>query len=369
VIAGSATSTLKKEAQLMRAHNINLPDGETIFVGIDMHQRQWRVTTRTGEVELTSASIPGDWQSLRHSLERYHGHPLEVVYEAGCFGYWLHDRLVEFGAQCIVTPPSLIPQESGNRVKTDKRDSRKLALLLAKGMLKRVYVPTPQEREQRAVARRRRQLIRERVRAQNRIKAELRFYGIRLPEITGRWSKLYVENLSRIRFSTRWQQESFESLLAQYEFFTKQIERQTRLLRSLSQTAEYRERVQILQSIPGVGLIAAMEMLLELQDVARFRRADQLAAYVGLTPAQHSSGDVVRMGRITRSGKNSLRGTLVEAAWRMVSKDSAMRKQYEQIKARAGVKRAIVAVARRLLLRARRMLLDGRAYVAQPVAA
>lgn len=54
----------------------------------------------------------------------------------------------------------------------------------------------------------------------------------------------------------------------------------------------------------------AMELLLELQDVGRFRRADQLAAYVGLTPAQHSSGAVVRMGRITRSGKDSLRGTL-----------------------------------------------------------
>ena len=353
----------------MRAHNINLPEGETIFVGIDMHQRQWRVTVRTGEVELTSAGIPGDWESLRHLLERYHGHPVEAVYEAGCFGYWLHDRLVEFGAQCIVTPPSLIPQESGNRVKTDKRDSRKLALLLAKGMLKRVYVPTPREREQRAVARRRRQLIRERVRTQNRIKAELRFYGLRLPEVTGRWSKLYVENLSRIRFSTRWQQESFGSLLAQYEFFTQQLARQTMLLRALSQTAEYRERVRILQSIPGVGLIAAMEMLLELQDVARFRRADQLAAYVGLTPAQHSSGDVVRMGRITKSGKNSLRGTLVEAAWRMIAKDSAMRSQYEQLKARAGAKRAVVVVARRLLLRARRMLLDGRAYVAEPVAA
>ena len=280
----------------------------------------------------------------------------------------MHDHLLEYGAECIVTPPSLVPQESGNRVKTDTRDSRKLALLLAKGMLKRVHVPTPQEREHRAVVRRRRQLIRDRVRAQNRIKAELRFYGIRLPEITGRWSKLYVENLQRIRFSTRWQQESFASLLAQYEFFTAQIERQTKLLRALSETDAYRERVKILRSIPGVGLIAAMEMLLELQDVGRFRRADRLAAYVGLTPAQHSSGDVVRMGRITRSGKNSLRGTLVEAAWRMVARDGRVRKQYEQMKARAGAKRAIVAVARKLLLRARRMLLDGRSYVLEQAA-
>jgi transposase len=196
----------------------------------------------------------------------------------------------------------------------------------------------------------------------------LRFYGICLPEITGRWSKQYVENLQRIRFSTRWQQQSFESLLEQYKFFTAQIERQTKLLRSLAETESFQERVKILRSIPGVGLIAAMELLLELQDVERFRRADQLAAYVGLTPAQHSSGDVVRMGRITRSGKNSLRGTLVEAAWRMISRDQGMRKKYDEIKARAGAKRAVVAIARKLLLRARRMLLDGRTYISEVAA-
>ena len=109
-------------------------------------------------------------------------------------------------------------------------------------------------------------------------------------------------------------------------------------------------------------MIAAMEMLLELQDVERFRRADQLAAYVGLTPSQYASAEKVRMGRITGIGKNSLRATLVEAAWRLITKDSRMREKYERIKARAGAKRAIVAVARNLLLRARRLLLDGQIY-------
>ena len=68
------------------------------------------------------------------------------MYEAGYFGFWLHDRVVSYGANCIVTSPSLLPQEYGNRVKTDRRGSRKLAHLLAKGMLKRVWVPTLQER-------------------------------------------------------------------------------------------------------------------------------------------------------------------------------------------------------------------------------
>jgi transposase len=158
-------------------------------------------------------------------------------------------------------------------------------------------------------------------------------------------------------------QESFQRLLEQYEFLTAQIAKQTQLLRELSQTALYRERVEILRSVPGIGLVTAMELLVELQDVSRFRRAEQLAAYVGLTPSQYSSADKIRMGRITRAGKSGLRGTLVEASWRLITKDTAMREKYERIKTRAGGKRAIVAIARMLLLRLRRILLDGRPYV------
>jgi transposase len=338
--------------------------GETVFFGLDLHNQRWHVTIRTAEVELQSMSIAGTWDSLRSLLSRYPGHPIKVVYEAGYFGFWLHDLLVEYGAECLVTPPSLIPQEAGNQVKTDRKDSRKLALLLAKGMLKRVWVPSPQERAERQVIRRRRQLVRDRVRTQNRIKAELRFYGLPLPEHRGKWSKLFVENLSRLRFDSRWQLESFSSLLEQYRFFTSQIEHQNRLLKKLSETERYRERVQVLRSVPGIGLIAAMELLLELQDVERFRRAEELAAYVGLTPSQHSSADKVRMGRITRAGKASVRATLVEASWYLIGKDQTMRKKYEQIKARAGAKRAIVAIARKLLLCTRRLLLDRQFYTA-----
>lgn len=357
----------------MKSYNKSMADGERnlikvieksekIFFGVDLHKKMWHVTIRTADVELWRGSIEGNWRALQLQLDRYRGHQVEVVYEAGYFGYWLHDHIIEWGADCIVTPPSLIPEVQGNRVKTDKRDSRKLAQLLAKGMLKRVYVPTPEERFHRQVIRRRRQLIEDRVRTQNRIKAELRFYGIDLGETNRKWSKSYVENLHRWRFEDRWMQESFNRLLAEYQFLSKELDKQTRLLKELSETELYKERVAILMSIPGVGLIAAMELLLELQDVARFRRADQLAAYVGLTPSQYSSADKVRMGRITAIGKNQLRATLIESAWRLISKDGAMKIKYERLKLRAGSKRAIVAIARVLLLRARRMLLDGQPF-------
>jgi transposase len=352
----------------MRKQSIKLPAAETVYVGIDVHNRAWHITIRTADVELFSGSIPGSWEALRALLERYKGHTLEVVYEAGYSGFWLHDRLLAYGAGCVVTPPSLVPRESGNRVKTDKRDSRKLALLLAKGMLKRVVVPTEQELQHRQVVRRRRQLIRDRVRTQNRIKAELRFYGVPLPAAKTAWSRQYVENLKRLKFASRWMTESFKCLLEQYDFLTEQVNRQTRLLKRPADTEEYRERVQLLTSIPGVGLVASMELLLELQDVARFRRAEQLAAYVGLTPSQYSSGEQVRMGRITRAGKGSLRSTLVESAWHLIGQDGVTRSKYERIKARAGAKRAIVAVARHVLLVARRLLLDKHRFVTQPLA-
>jgi transposase len=352
----------------MRRQKEKLVDREDLFVGIDLHKHRWHVTIRTVDLELFSASIPGTWEALQRVLSRYHDHRLQAAYEAGYFGFRLHDRLVDQGISCLVTPPSLIPQEYGNRVKTDRRDSSKLAHLLAKGMLKRVWVPSEEERYHRQVVRRRRQLVRDRVRTQSRIKAELRFHGVHLEEPRGGWTKIYFASLRGINFDNRWMQESFNRLLEQYEFLCVQIDKQTQLLRELSEIERYRKRVEILQSIPGIGLISAMELLLELQDISRFRRAEQLAAYVGLTPSQYSSADKVRMGRITGVGKNTLRAILVEASWTLIAKDQATRAKYERIKIRSGGKRAIVAVARTLLLRMRRMLLDSQEYAWQRAA-
>src|SRR3990172_12419701 len=91
-----------------------------LFLGIDLHRRQWHVTIQGESEVIFSGSIPGTWEALRQLLDRFQGIPMTAVYEAGYFGFWLHDRLVEYGAECIITPPSLMPQEYGNRVKTDQ---------------------------------------------------------------------------------------------------------------------------------------------------------------------------------------------------------------------------------------------------------
>ncbi len=347
----------------MQRYKLHRVHATTIWVGIDLHRLQWHVTIRTQDTELFTGSIPGQWTSLRALFERYPAEQVHVVYEAGYFGFWLYDVLIQWGADCIVTPPSLLPQESGNRVKTDRRDSRKLALLLTKGMLNAVWVPSLEQRTHRDVLRRRQTLMQDRVRTQSRIKAQLQLYGMALEPPRGMWTQRYFRQLCSLTWMNDWQQETFQRLLAQYSFLSDQIKLQTDLIQQLGSLERYTHDVTLLRTLGGVGLLSAMEILLELPEMRRFRRAEQLAAYVGLTPSQYSSGEHIRMGRITRSGKSHLRATLVELAWRVVAKNPAVRAVYLRLKARTGAKRAIVAVARRLLLCIRRMILDHQSYV------
>ncbi len=347
----------------MAKYNEGNRGGKDVFVGVDLHRKFWQVTIRTAEWEGKGYTVPPRWEALRSLLETYSPDRIKVVYEAGYFGFGLYDQIMEWGGECVVTPPSLIPREYGNRVKTDKKDSRKLADLLCRGLLKAVWVPPVEQRGHRQVLRTRRQLVRARVDVQLRIKAFLRFHGIELSEPRGRWSRTYVENLSRLRFGDRYVAESFGRYLEQYDFLSRQIAAQAALLRELSETAAYREAVIRMRTIFGIGLLSALEILLEIGDFTRFKRSSQIAAYVGLTPSQYSSGEKVRMGRITGIGKNALRAVLVEASWKLIARDGGMRRRYDLLKARAGGKRAIVAVARHLIICVRRMMLDGQPYV------
>lgn len=352
----------------MRRYNPMAVPDKAIFVGVDVHLKQWHVTIRTEEVELFSGSIPGSGHELLHQLRRYRPEQTTVVYEAGYFGYTLHDVIERWGGQAVVTPPSLVPIEYGNRVKTDKRDSRKLALLLSRGLLRANWVPDPELRGHRQVLRRRCQLMGDRVRLQSRIKAELMFYGVDISGHTKRWSKRWVDGLWQIPLGDEFAQESFHRLLEGYVFVRDQVAAQTQLLRALSQHERYRAAYQWLTSLPGIGLITAMALLLELGDMSRFSHGDDLAAYVGLTPSQYSSGEHVRLGRISRVGKGYLRGLLIEASWMAVRRDAELAAVYQRLLPRSGSKRAIVAVARRLLLRCRRVVLDGRPYVMRTAA-
>ena len=337
--------------------------GKPIYVGIDVHKQDWVVTVLCQGEELYQATVVPNAGALARLLKRFQASEVHTVYEAGPTGYWLHDALVEAGFDSMVTPPSLVPRVGG-RVKTDHRDSRKLVSMLAGGFLKRVHILTPEERAHRQLLRTRNQIERHRQQAQNQIKSLLLFQGKHVPStLRERWSEAYLRWIEvmewdhpALKTSISAQLDLFRHLDGQYKALTREIE-------VLALTEKYRERVRLLTHIPGIGIFTAMAILIELQDIDRFRRADQLASYLGLTPSQRSSGERIRMGHITHCGNVHLRTRFVQSSWTLIRYDQAMRARYERIKHQTGSgKKAITAIARGLALRVRRVLLDKAEY-------
>jgi transposase len=337
--------------------------GKPIYVGIDVHKKDWTVHVVCQGEELYHSTIAPEPDRLIATLKRFEASEVHTVYEAGPTGYWLHEALCSAGFDSMVTPPSLVPR-IGGRMKTDHRDSTKLATMHAGGFLKRVHVLSPEERAHRQLLRTRNQIEHHRKQTQAQIKSLLLFHGKRVPTgLLERWSEGHVQWLANLKWDFPGLKTSMDTLVKLFRYLDTQLKAMNDELEALAQTDKYRERVALLTQIPGMGVYSAMTILIELQNVERFHRADQLASYLGLTPSQHSSGERVRLGEITRCGNPRLRTRFVESSWTLIRYDMPVRQTYERIKHQTGSsKKAIIAIARRLALRVRRVLLDRAPY-------
>lgn len=320
--------------------------GKMVFVGIDVHKENWHITVRMEGEEIFNSRIPGNYHLLQKVLQRFIGCQIKIAYEAGPFGFWLYDRLTEDGIETIVVPPSLIPLESGNRVKTDKRDSKKLARLLEGNMLKRVYVLTEEERIHRELIRTRRQFVEHRGAVARQIKSKLLFHGISspFPNRFG-WGLKYIQWLKDLNLPSNYLRASLDTLIYLYEYLTGEIKKIIKRIVELSAIEKYKQRIKLIRTVPGIGLITGMEILVELQNVERFKTSGEIASYIGLTPSEYSTGEHVHQGRITRCGNTRVRTALIESSWILVSRDPFMRLKYMKLKSMKGAKRAIVAIA------------------------
>ena len=165
-----------------------------------------------------------------------------------------------------------------------------------------------------------------------------------------------------IAWQSSYLKESFEVLIDLYEYLTKEIKQITKSIIELSRIDKYAQRMRLIQSIPGVGILTGMEILVEVQNFTRFKTSEEIAAYIGLTPSEYSTGPYVRQGRITRCGNKRVRVALIESSWILVGKDPLIRAKYLKLKSSKGAKRAIVAIARKLIIRIRVMLLQNAPY-------
>lgn len=285
-----------------------------------------------------------------------------ATYETGPTGYSLLRWLAECGVDAFMTPPSLMPVASGDRVKTDKRDAVKLATLLAGAQLKRAYPLTDERYADREVVRARERAVDALRRILQQIKSMALFHGLVVnldkPGLS-RKVLLELESYARGTEQLRW---TLAREVARYRTARTELVASTREVRKLALLPRYAEELARLQTIPGIGMISAITILVERGGRA-FPTGAGFACFCGLTPSEFSTGQARRQGPITRQGNSRMRATLVESAWRWKRLDTTAGKRFDDLSSRIGSKKkTIVAMAHDLSLIVNAMLRDRKPY-------
>ncbi len=332
------------------------------FVGLDVHKDS--ITIAVAEEGREPAYVYGgilnDWEILKRALTRLGAKSsLRCCYEAGPCGYGLYRKMKQAKIECVVVAPSLVPVQSGNRVKTDRRDATKLAHFLRSGDLTEIFVP---DEEAEAV----RDLERAREDAKNAERAARHQLGKFLLR-HGRhwngtnWTRNHLDWIRRQKFGHQAQQRVLTDYLKTVEDATERERQLTKDLAELVKETKLYPLIRALQAFRGIQLITAVTIAAELVDLQRFSSPRQLMAFLGLVPSEHSSGENQRRGRITRAGNGHVRRILIEAAWSyhyQPNMSKAIRKRNEGVA--PGVQRLAWKAQKRLHKRLYHLLRKGK---------
>jgi transposase len=348
--------------------------GQNIYAGIDVHLRSWTVTVLSEHTHHKTFSQPASPDKLAAYLQRnFPGGRYHSVYEAGFSGFWTHYRLESMGIKNIVVNAADVAGTQKEKLqKDDAVDSRKLARGLRSGDLSGIHIPCISTMEDRSLVRARSILVKDMSRFKQRIKSHLYFYGIRFPDEFERsgthWSRRFMEWLKEdvIRRENCGSQ-ALEVLIAEAEQQRKLLLEVTRKIRSLSNGSKYADRVRLLRTIPGIGFVTSISLLTEFEDINRFPNTDHLAAYVGLVPNRHNSGEKENTGEMTFRGHQMLRSYLIESAWIAARLDPALNHCFNTCCRRMEPNKAIIKIARKLLNRIYFVLKNGKEYVSSVV--
>ena len=333
-------------------------NGQNIYVGIDVHLKSWSVTVLSESSVLKKFRQDPRPEALHKFLvTNYPGASYYSVYEAGFSGFWTHNRLSELGINNIVVNPADVPTMLKEKLrKTDAVDCGKLARGLRAGDLQGIYIPRAEILEIRSLIRLRNSIVKDTTREKNRIKSLLRFHGIEIPDqftrhSIGNWSKRFLQWLGEVDMSTEYGRKTLDLHIEQFVRLRQMLLQETRVIRQLSRSEPFAEPLRLLMTVPGIGITTGITLLTEIDNASRFKSAEQLAAYIGLIPMCHSSGEKEGIGDITVRKHAILRCYLVEAAWIAIRKDPAMTMAYEEYKKRMNGNKAIVKIARKLVNR------------------
>jgi transposase len=357
------------EAPEQAGHTSHRPPPDTpVVLAIDLSRTKLVYCLRWGGMEQRRLSTPAGLAHAQALVDQYRDCRLQVVYEACGFGYELAWWLQAQHIATTVIAPSRVERAPGLTVKTDGLDAGQMARKLEEGQLHGIYIPPRALHEHRQLGRTYGQCVKERKRAQIRLRSLLQEQGRLGPPATAGWTAY-----------TQWL--ATQSLPPPVHSCVQSLQR----VRTLADDEAKRLRAEVLQlrrhpayahltaalcAQPGIGPLSAIQLVVELGDMARFPTTGALPHYLGLTPSEYSSGPVVRRGHLLKCGPGALRALLLQCAWAAVSKakDPPLTAVFERLAPRTGRKRAIVAVARRLAVAVRRRWVAALAAPATPAA-
>jgi len=310
-----------------------------LYIGLDVHKAS--ITTGLAFAGAGPARLQGSCTSdvdrfvaVLGQLLKTHGlrrEQVKLCYEAGPCGFVLARHLLRLGYAVEVVAPSLIPTKPGERVKTDRRDARKLARLLRSGDLTAVHIPDVADEILRDLCRARTDAMDDHMRSRQRLSALLLRNGFHYQGKSA-WTEAHMRYLRELVLQDPTQKLVLEEYLQGIDRAGERVHRLEEQMRLRLEGWGRRPLVEALQGLRGFQLVASMVVASEIGDFLRFGHPRSLMAYLGLVPSEHSSSNRRRQGAITKCGNSHVRWILVEAAhhYRLppkVSKELAKRQE------------------------------------------